>query len=241
MKLLPTLLAGAAMLFTACEPATFEHHSTYFYPQTPYDQECYADQSKDSTIVVSYDSWTLRNECTWADVCYGTQKNNIYVEIMPGYGENSKLYIDMQPNTTGKARSLMLTVNSSYNKIGSVHKRFIQLPYHHVVNPRVKRETGEDGYVCYTFPLELLADGYYEGKEKGYITFTPYTNDARLVSDSPWLRPEKTTEFKANRTEKVMLDCDPNTTAAPRTATVSLISGEGETRITTLITVTQSC
>ena len=48
-------LAAAVMALAACSEATYENHMTMFYPQEPSGRTIYADQTVDSTSVISYD------------------------------------------------------------------------------------------------------------------------------------------------------------------------------------------
>ncbi|MBQ5909468.1 MAG: hypothetical protein IIW85_03980, partial [Bacteroidaceae bacterium] len=57
-KVFPLLVSVIALCFAACTESSYEYHQTYFYPQQPGGKMMYADQTLDTTRVISYDSWT---------------------------------------------------------------------------------------------------------------------------------------------------------------------------------------
>ena len=58
MKKIFFLAALVAALFTSCSESEYEFHQTYFTPQVVGGKVLYADQTTDSTRVISYDPWT---------------------------------------------------------------------------------------------------------------------------------------------------------------------------------------
>lgn len=231
-------MATAGLALAACDDSSYEYHSTYFLPQATLPMETYADQKLDSVRVVSYDTWSLTNECEWMEIYKEGKKAPFTVEIKPGYWENNRLDLVLQPNTTEELRSTYITVTSSYGKIGTLQKNLIQLPFHHITWPGVKTTTVE-GKTVYTFDLNLSNNGFTEDNRQPFIQFKPFDDDARLVSDSQWLRPRTTSGFIKGVATTVLLDCDENTTSAPRTAILSLQTGQEDTKVTTKITITQ--
>lgn len=234
MKLKSIILAAATAIlaFTACSEGTNEYHSTYFYPTGATSLTTYADQTYDSIRVVSYDSWTLNNQCDWFDVKLSSQVNNIAVNVPSGYVNGSLLELTIQPNTTGKTRSAALQVVSSFNKIGTLQMMVSQKHYLNVSHPAVKTDTNGNT----TFGIALSSSAKKDdGSYSSFVTFTVYSADATLTSSDSWLVPEKTTGFDTSKTQKVTFTAEPNTTGAARTATLTLTSAG----ISTTISVTE--
>lgn len=235
MKLKSIILAAstAALALTSCSEATNEYHSTQFYPVTTDGIVAYADQTVDSTRVISYDSWTLTNETDWFDVSLQDgQKNNLSVTIPSGYVGSMRLDLRFQPNTTGKVRQSLLTVKSSYDKIGSVSTPVSQQPYLNISYPAPYLETSSATMPTFSLNLTSAKSSY---PLTSYVTFTVYTSDATLSTSADWITIEKTSGFTASVKEKVNLTVQANTTGASRTATLTLTSNG----ISSTINVTQ--
>lgn len=233
MKLRNLILAAAALVgLVACNESTNEYHSTYFYPITPSGVQTYADQQTDSLHVMSYDTWTLNNTTEWVDMKVGTsQTNQIKVEVPTGYFNLSRLDFVLQPNTTGKTRSTVVLVNSSFDKVGTIATQLTQYPFLNITTPGVRmNEDGTNG----TFTLDLPQKANNENATS-FIVFTVYTPDAQLTSSADWLTVDKSNGFTASVREKVNVTAQPNTTTEARKAQLTLTSGG----VTTVINVNQ--
>ncbi len=231
MKIKTILCAAAAVLaLTSCNEGTNEYHSTQFYPVSSEGIVAYADQTVDSTRVISYDSWTLNNTADWFDVSVqGGQKNNISVTIPAGYVGSMRLDLSFQPNNTGKTRQSQLAVVSSFEKIGTVSTPVVQQPYLNISYPSAYKETTSATMPTFSLNLTATKSSY---PLTSYVTFTVYTADATLTSSADWITPEKTSGFTASVKEKVNLTVQANTTGQARTATLTLTSNGISTNIT---------
>ena len=65
IKTIATALLTACICYACDSDNDNEYHSTYFYPLSSNGIETYADQTVDSVRVISYDSWSLDNNCDW--------------------------------------------------------------------------------------------------------------------------------------------------------------------------------
>lgn len=232
MKLKSIILAvaTATLALTSCSEATNEYHSTQFYPVTTDGIVAYADQTVDSTRVISYDSWTLTNTTDWFDVSLQDgQKNNLSVTIPAGYVGSMRLDLRFQTNTTGKTRQSQLAVVSAYDKIGTVSTIVTQQPYLNISYPSPYKATSTDAMPTFSLNLTSSKSSY---PLTSYVTFTVYTADATLTSSADWITPEKTSGFTANVKEKINLTIQANTTGQTRTATLTLTSYGISTPIT---------
>lgn len=236
MKLKSILAACvAAVAFASCDDGGNEYHSTYFYPMTYEGIVTYADQTVDSTHVVSYDSWTLTNNCEWFDIYTSGIKAPLDVKIPAGYMGLNRLDIYLQPNNTGKVRGERISVVSAFEKIGTISQSIIQYPYLNISVPAVK-STSVDNETTYSFDLNINAKGMGSNNQKPIISFTVYADGAELSSDQTWIEPSKTENFTKYVTQTINLNVEENPTKADRTASLKLTS-KG---ITTVINVTQS-
>ncbi len=225
--------ATAALALTSCSEATNEYHSTQFYPVSNDGIIAYADQTVDSTRVISYDSWTLTNTADWFDVSLQDgQKNNLSVTIPAGYVGSMRLDLRFQPNATGKSRQSQLAVVSSFDKIGTVSTPVTQQPYLNISYPAPYKETSTATMPTFSLNLTSSKSSY---PLTSYITFTVYTSDATLTSSADWVTPEKTSGFTASVKEKVNLTIQANTTGQTRTATLTLTSNG----ISNVVTINQ--
>lgn len=233
MKLKTILAAATAVLaLTACTESDNEYYTTYFYPTTTNGIETYADQTSDTTIVVSTDTWTLTNACDWCKVTCNGQSSPITVTVPEGYMLGTKLDFTLQPNTTGAVRTNLLQVISSYSKIGTVATYIVQYPYINVNIPAPQASTSNNT-TTYSFTLTVPASGTLADNSKPSVSFTVYSNDATLTSsDESWLKPARTNGFLANTRQKVELDLTKNETGEQRTGTLTLTSNGVSTNIT---------
>lgn len=221
----------ASCLMVSCGDSKNEYHSTYFYPQESGGKVVYADQPVDSTRVVSTDAWTLTNASDWFSVSGNGQTDNLSVSVPTGFVQSTPLIFTIQPNTTGKTRTGILTAVSSCGDIGAVSQSLVQLPYLKILSPGVSEDEGGN----YVFNLSLTAEGKTTTQIAPSIIFTIYDSSATLASSDTWLVPEKTEGFEAGKQETINLTVEANHTGASRTATLTLTS-QG---VSTLVTVTQ--
>lgn len=225
-------ILAAIILFVSCDDSTNEYYTTYFYPNTTKGIETYADQTTDTTVVVSTNSWSLTNNCDWCTVSCDGQTSPIQMDVPEGYIKTMRVDFTLRPNTTGEVRTNAITVTSSYNKIGNITTYLVQYPYLHISNPSVLSAT-KDNVTTYTFTLTVPANGKLSDDSKPSISFLVYSNDATLESsDTSWLIPARTKGFLANTAQNVELDIAANTTGEERTATLTLTSNDVSTPIT---------
>jgi len=222
----------AACALTACSESDNEYYTTYFYPTTASGIETYADQTSDTTLVVSTDSWTLTNTCDWCKVTCDGKSSPISVTVPEGYMLATKLNLSLLPNTTGATRTNILQVTSSYEKIGTISTYVVQYPYLNVASPLPQLVT-KDNTTTYSFTMTVPASGTLSDNSKPSIVFTVYSTDATLTSsDETWLKPAQTSGFKASAQQKVELEITKNETGAARTGTLTLTSNGVSSQIT---------
>ena len=231
MKTLKSILCAAiaAITLASCGESTSEQHTTAFLPVNGRGIETYADQTTDSIRVISTDTWTLTNNTDWMDVKVTAlnQTNNMNVAIQPGYFVSTRLDFEIQPNTTGRTRSALLQVNSSFAKIGTVTNQLVQYPFLNISTPAPR--TSDNGV---TFNLDFIAT---TNEASTNIVFTVHSADATLTSSADWLTVSQANGFTPHATQRVTVTAARNATGAARTATLTLTSAG----ISSVINVTQ--
>lgn len=217
--------ALAAVAMTSCDSGSNEYHSTYFYPMTGNGIETYADQTVDSVRVYSTDSWTLDNSCEWVDIYSAGKKAPLSITIPAGYMASSRLDFQLQPNTTGEARTTIVQVKSTFDKIGAVTQYLTQYPFHKIISPSGKTVTDEDGKRSYLFQMEVNANGFTGADATPSLIFYPYASDATLSCPADWVMLSKMDDFAKETKHIVTVTCTKNTTGEDRTATIKLTAG----------------
>ena len=115
MKPLLPLLALVLGL-AACTEGSYEHHASYFYPQRPDGQLLYADQTMDTTLIYSLDSWQATKEGDWFSI---TPES---FEVKPGVSIFTKMTFTTTPNTTGKGRTGLVSIHAYHTISQSLYQ-----------------------------------------------------------------------------------------------------------------------
>ena len=203
--------------FTACDSGEYEYHSTGFYP-TSSGKEIFADQTIDSVRVVSYDSWSLTNDCPWMKISSNGQYAPLEVEVRPGTAVSTRLDLEITPNLTSEVRTDFIRVKSSFrqNRYGVEAHHTISL--FNIIQPDVN-VIEKDGKKVYVFDKLVSYRGKESNDAKPTLTFIVYSATATLTSDQEWIQPVQTKDFKTSERVKVELDVSNLT---PRVKHVSL-------------------
>ena len=227
-KVFPLLISVMVLCFAACTESSYEYHQTYFYPQQPGGKMMYADQTLDSTRVISYDSWTAQTTADWLSLTPAEQN------IPAGYGMNTLVKLTCAPNTTGETRHSAILLKS----FGSLAMDVYQTAWLNIIWPTA----------IYTNKPEAAGDastGTVMDKQVSFVTtlsadstsmkvkFRVYADGATLQSNASWL-VHKDTVYAAG-THEALLSVEPNAFAVSRTATLTLSSNG----VSTPIKVTQ--
>ena len=218
MKPLLPLLA-LVLALAACTEGSYEHHASYFYPQRPDGQLLYADQTMDTTLIYSLDSWQATKEGDWFSI---TPES---FEVRPGVSIFNKMTFTTTPNTTGKGRTGLVTIHAYH----TISQALYQTSWLNITYPFAQYTEGEDHTFATrkaTFRLSLLSSA-----TASQLRFTTYAENASLTSDAEWVTPEKTI-FLAPNSYEVKLTIQPNKSKAPRSAQLTLTSAGISTPIT---------
>ena len=215
-------LALITATMTSCLNGENEYHEIYFYPQRPEGIVFYADQTTDTTTLVSYDSWTMTKEGEWFDASPNSQ------EIPVGSYGITRIGISTTPNTTGQNRSGRISINSYL----SISTPIYQAAWLNIISPQPKYTNtdtnGSFNSLKARFELELLTNATSTS-----VHFYTYGKSATLTSDAEWLKPQISTYMTG--AQMALINVEPNETSTARQAQLSLTS-EG---VTTIIYVKQ--
>ena len=218
MKPLLPLLA-LVLALAACTEGSYEHHASYFYPQRPDGQLLYADQTMDTPLIYSLDSWQATKEGDWFSI---TPES---FEVRPGVSIFTKMTFTTTPNTTGKGRTGLVTIHAYH----TISQSLYQTPWLNITYPFAQYTKGEDHTFATrkaTFRMALLSSA-----TSSQVRFTTYAENATLTSNAEWVTPEKTI-FLAPNNYEVKLTIQPNKSKDPRTAQLTLTSAGISTPIT---------
>ena len=210
MKSLLPLLA-LVLALAACTEGSYERHESFFYPQRPDGQLLYADQTQDTTLVYSLDSWTATKVGDWFSL---TPES---FEVRPGVSIATKMTFTTTPNNTGQGRVGRVTIHAYH----TISQMLYQTPWLNITYPYAQYTEGEDQTFVTrkaTFRLSLLSDA-----TASKVRFTTYAENATLTSDAEWVTPEKTV-FLAPNSYEVNLTVKPNKDKDARIAHLTLTS-----------------
>lgn len=216
------LLAALAVISLAalqsCADEGNESHGTAVYNSnhTQYPTEMFADQTLDSIIVVSYDSWqaSLKDAASqeWLSL------SPVKCDVPPQYIWTQSIYLTTTPNTTGETRVATVTFETSYAELGNVMTTVYQYPWHNITAPQGTIVEGEDGKEHFLFLAPLAADATY-----ALLGCTVYA-DATLTSDADWLMVQNEDTNLKPGAHGIKFVVDANTTSETRVAHVTLTS-----------------
>lgn len=244
-KLLGGLLC-CLMAFTACDNDNKnEFHRLNFYPTLSSGKIWFADQSTDSIVLQTTDSWKLSVE-TQKGIDKWLTATPESGTVPPNYIAAQRLTLAFAPNTTGKIRSARLNVTVSTDKIRGISLPATQTSWLDVRRPQP------------VFPRPLVQDAMRSNKYNGggdplpvfvevlnakagttQCAFRLYDTDTEkhsLTSDADWLIVPAESAKPGAGAHNVKITYLENPDPTPRTAHLVLTSGG----VTTYITYNQN-
>ncbi len=214
--LYPMFLAGA--LCVACDPVENTYHNTTIYHPGNGMSVLYADQTKDSLSLISFDSYSITVHGDWIHL----KDQDLSYNVPSGSYVEGSIYIDVDPNTTGKQRDAYLTLTAYGNELTAYYR---QVPYMNISRPAMNQD-GE-------YRREVKFDS-----EKDSVEFRAYGNwtlafDGEKPDWIDWQEEAVTSGDPGSR--KVVYTLKKNETLDSRTAKLVLTSNG----VTSDITVVQ--
>lgn len=243
-KMISSSIAAVALVLSlaSCSSGSNEYHTTYFNPLRPNGIEMFADQTIDSTRIVSTDNWSFQIQgADWLTATYKGKSTPFSETVTPGYiAQSDRITLTATPNTTGKERGALLAVTSSYGKIGTTMIQLRQYPVLNITTPSCETTT-ENNQTQYIFRTYVDAAGKTSGSANPKVTFTVYAEGATLRSNDEWITVMPKTlgqenVYTPNEKQEVNLTIAENKGTDKRTGTLTLTSNG----ISSTITIVQA-
>lgn len=217
------LLCSLFLFFTSCAGDPERHQLT------PVTGACilFADQTADSLLFYTFDSWTVKSQADWIRI-EGDSQGNINYDYAKRY--LCRVDVSMQPNTTGHTREGLVHV-TSYDFSYSVP--FYQFGMLDVSRPAYTVESYLDkAALLPDVALHVLTDSAsWEADSISFQVHNPWELTFADGAVPDWLVLSKTSGQPGKH--QVNLTLTPNTdTENGREAVLLLTSGEVSDRIT---------
>lgn len=198
-----------AFCLAACGDGNESHYTDIIYPYTR-SLVVFADQTTDSLVFASTDSWTLTSSdpswCTF-DEMYASFKNpykNAWV--------TQKIILDFTPNTTGTVRESVLKIDGGESTNAAY---YAQVPFLGISRPTrfASSDLRTDSITSLTLPSTASSDS---------VAFRVYSNWTLVPKDGSWLTLSRTS---GNRGDIIVfLSATENTNTTERKDTLWLTS-----------------
>ena len=212
----------AAALITSCSTDSPTIETLAILPLASDGFKLYADQETDTTLFLrSSGSWQISTTApTW-------------LTVSPTSGAvgsdgllDTRLTLALTPNVSGLTRTAAL--QASNNSGQTVGMPITQYAHLNIAHPQVRINDTGNTFEVYFDPKTYTA-------QTDSIILTLYADSVRLTTDADWLAITTPVLHKGNRT--TTLSITQNTTASPRTATITLTASNG---VTNNISLTQN-
>lgn len=244
-KLLGGLLC-CLMAFTACDNDNKnEFHRLNFFPALSSGKIWFADQSTDSIVLQTTDSWKLSIE-TQKGIDKWLTATPESGTVPPNYIAAQRLTLAFAANTTGKIRTARLNVTVSTDKIRGISLPATQTSWLDVRRPQpvFPRPLAQDAmrsnkYNGGGYPLPVFVEVLNAKAGTTQCAFRLYDTDTEkhsLTSDADWLIVPAESAKPAAGDHNVKITYLENPDPTPRTAHLVLTSGG----VTTYITYNQN-
>jgi len=211
MKKTSFLFAAAALALASCGDGDGNemHYIEMLYPSS-HAAVVMADQTSDSLVFASTDSWWLTSSADW---CTFDPEYKHVENPYQGSWLSCKMFLTFTPNTTGQTRYAILSIDGGESRNGAT---YAQVPYLGITRPQ--RLVSSDLMTDSLYTLTLAAEA-----ERDSVCFRTYSTwTLKTTAAEPWLTLS-TAEGRADK-HIVYLTMTANTTTAERRDTLVLVS-----------------
>lgn len=203
------ILLFSVLLLGSCGKGNESHYTTILYPSTHY-RIVMADQTSDSLVVSSTDTWNLSNSAP--DWCHYPSEYSRFVNKYSNTWIEVSIPLTFDVNTTGKVRSVLLSLDADESSNAAY---YAQVPFLGISRPM--RVVSNDLTEQKIYPLELIASSTLDS-----VSFSVYADWTLVPLNGNWLTPAAT-QGKAGE-NLVNLTVTPNTSVSDRSDTLLLRS-----------------
>ena len=204
------ILLASVLLLGACGKGNENHYTDIIYPSTRY-RMVMADQTADSLVFASTDSWTLSN--TGEAWCSYPKEFASFTNKYTNTWVVTSVQLTFTPNTTGKLRSALIKIDGGESSNAAYYS---QVTFLGISRP-LRTVNSNDLSVVSTQPLTLKAT-----TTRDSVSFNAYGDWTLKALGGTWLAPIATEGAPGRKL--VELTVEPNSLAAERRDTLLLIS-----------------
>lgn len=200
--------------------------SAYFYPTRPQGIELYADQTIDSTAVVSTVSWDIAPQYTVGDGGW-LALSPTKADVVPNLELFQRVHLTAEANTTGFTRTCLLAVNLHSDRIDGIAMPVKQLGWLNITVPQPRFTTDDEATMQPIFEHTLKAT------DVNATMVCHLHENATLSSDAAWLTIPEDLKNIEKGDKYLLFNVARNTTGAERTAQVTITSAKGCSNVVT--------
>ena len=198
-----------ALFFLACGNGNEAHYTEVLYPSSR-SKVIMADQTKDSLVIASTDSWKLMT--TAPEWCTFPSEAGSFTNKYPNTWFQVSLPINFKVNDTGKLRTGIIHIDGGESTNAAY---YMQVPFLGIARPQ--RIVSSDLTENKMSELQLLSTSTRDS-----IAFTVFSDWTLVPLTGTWLSLETAQGPAGEHT--VYLTLHPNTTTAERRDTILLTS-----------------
>lgn len=210
---------GFCMALTSCFENTGEHFTKIYYPENG-RKTIYADQTEDSLVFVTFDSWKM-------DTLYYNTPENQKLKVtlnnpedMAGTVPAGKymrrcVQFKFSPNTADTIRAVAFNINAYNNDFGAVYQ---QVHYHNIERPLRTKDT-------YEFLLTDTAEAVLDSVV--FVAYDDWTLKVKKEEQNNWISVATPSGKKGKQI--VRLNLQKNKGNDKRSATLILTSSNSAT------------
>ncbi len=215
VKFFTVAASAAILLFSSCINDDGNHQLAIEYPTTSL---LFADQTKDSIVFHTYDSYRIISEASWIKVPENSDNDDIKHSDTKRYRIATTL--ELEPNKTGRTRLGNVRVDS-YEY--TVYGLYVQMGCLNIMHPQGKVESSITGAVPDSVSFQIADSSYVNVDSLVFMVYHDWELSIADGHDASWLEIEK--KSGSSGRQKVNLNLQTNTTSSDRDTKLVLKSG----------------
>jgi len=228
-SLFAVAFAAVVMFLVGCDKESYRHQTGLIYPAAGNYGIAYADQTIDTVIFATFDSYNASSNVSWITVDPEWASMKIENNYWAGY--QIPLPLTFSPNTSGESRMGEVKIHTFGEDDWdyTITATYIQAGWHDVYRPTPSYAQYTDFPTSASFELKDSANWVVDS-----LKFMAFNDWTLVESAGSFAHPIQSTGSKGEQV--VILNLDPNETSNDRSTTLVLKSDNG---VSTEIKVTQ--